>query len=92
MLSIAAILTKLIGSGIGAKLTGFSNRSSIGIGAGMISRGEVALIIASIGLSSQLLPQEYFTATIIVVIVTTIVTPPLLKWIVGQANEDPPQR
>ncbi|MNC82270.1 High-affinity Na(+)/H(+) antiporter NhaS3 [compost metagenome] len=54
-------------------------RSSAVIGAGMISRGEVALIIAATGLESGLLLPEYFTAVVIVVIVTTLVTPPLLK-------------
>ncbi|WP_019124011.1 cation:proton antiporter, partial [Brevibacillus massiliensis] len=79
ILSLIAIVTKLVGCGLGAKLTGFSTHSALGIGAGMISRGEVALIIAAIGLESQLLKPEYFTSTIIVVIVTTLVTPPLLK-------------
>lgn len=49
LLSVIAILTKWVGSGLGAKFTGFNTRSSVGIGAGMISRGEVALIIATIG-------------------------------------------
>lgn len=78
-LSILAILTKLIGSGLGARLTGFNTRSSLVIGSGMISRGEVALIIATLGLQNQLLAQEFYTAAIIVVLVTTLITPPLLK-------------
>lgn len=45
----------------------------------MISRGEVALIIASTGLTSGLLDPEYFTSVVIMVIITTLVTPPLLK-------------
>ncbi|WP_152391729.1 cation:proton antiporter [Paenibacillus guangzhouensis] len=77
--TIVAIITKLIGSGVGARLTGFDLRSSIGIGSGMVSRGEVALIIATTGLSSGLLAQEYFTPLVIVVILTTLVTPPMLK-------------
>ncbi|WP_314587152.1 cation:proton antiporter [Paenibacillus terrigena] len=77
--TIVAIITKLIGSGLGARLTGFDLRSSIGIGSGMVSRGEVALIIATTGLSSGLLAQEYFTPLVIVVILTTLVTPPMLK-------------
>ncbi|HEY4429400.1 MAG TPA: cation:proton antiporter [Paenibacillus sp.] len=80
LLTVIAILTKLIGGGLGARLTGFDNRSSAIIGSGMISRGEVALIIAATGLSSGLLQQQYFTSVIIVVIVTTLVTPPLLKY------------
>ena len=80
LISIVAIFTKLVGAGIGARLTGFDTRSSITIGAGMISRGEVALILATLGLSENLLAPEYFTTIIIVVIITTIVTPPLLKY------------
>lgn len=85
--SLIAILSKFIGSGIGARLTGFNMRSSMGIGAGMISRGEVALILAAMGLESGLLPTEYYTSMIIVIIVTTLVTPPLLKVIFGTRNQ-----
>lgn len=83
LLTIIAIATKLIGSGLGARLTGFDLRSSIGIGAGMVSRGEVALIIAAIGLEANLIAQENFTSLIIVIILTTLVTPPILKNIFG---------
>ncbi|MNB79214.1 High-affinity Na(+)/H(+) antiporter NhaS3 [compost metagenome] len=79
VLVIVSVLAKLLGGGLGARLTGFSTRSAVIIGTGMISRGEVALIIASTGLASGLLLPEYFTAVIIVVIATTLVTPPLLK-------------
>ena len=84
--SVIAILSKFIGSGAGARLSGFNSRSSMGIGAGMISRGEVALILAAMGLESGLLPTEYYTAMIIVVIVTTLVTPPLLKIFFGNRD------
>ncbi|MBW4081614.1 cation:proton antiporter [Paenibacillus sp. S150] len=79
LLTLVAILAKLLGGGLGARLTGFGTRSSAVIGAGMISRGEVALIIAAAGLENGLLPEQYFTPVIIVVILTTLVTPPLLK-------------
>ncbi|UPK43277.1 cation:proton antiporter [Paenibacillus pabuli] len=79
VISLIAIVTKLLGGGAGARLTGFDRSSSLAIGAGMISRGEVALIIASTGLASGLLDPEYFTSVVIMVIVTTLVTPPLLK-------------
>ncbi|UQD52240.1 sodium:proton antiporter [Bacillus methanolicus] len=81
LLSIVAILTKLIGASIGAKISGFSWNRSFGIGAAMVSRGEVALIIASIGLKTKLLSQDMFAVIIIVILVTTIVTPPMIKWI-----------
>jgi len=79
LLTIAAILTKLFGGAIGARLTGMDYRSAIAIGSGMISRGEVALIIASAGLQAQLLPNEYFTSVVITIILTTLIAPPMLK-------------
>jgi Kef-type K+ transport system membrane component KefB len=78
-LTLVAILTKVIGAGLGAKLAGFNNHSSLGIGTGMIARGEVGLIVASIGLSRGLIDNELFTVTVIIVLATTLVTPPLLK-------------
>jgi len=82
-LTVIAVLTKLIGCGFGARMTGFGTKSSAIIGAGMVSRGEVALIIAAMGLSSGLLAQDYFTAIVIVVILTTMITPPMLKYTFG---------
>ena len=84
--SIIAVVSKFVGAGIGAKMAGFNLKSSMGVGAGMISRGEVALILAAMGIESGLLPVEYYTAIIIVVIVTTIVTPPMLKLIFGKRD------
>lgn len=80
-LSVLAVLTKLVGAALGAKLAGFSWNSSFAVGAGMVSRGEVALIIAGIGLETKLLTPDLFAVLVVVVLVTTIVTPPLLKAI-----------
>ncbi|MEC0247253.1 cation:proton antiporter [Paenibacillus chitinolyticus] len=79
ILSLLAIATKLVGSAIGARLAGFKWRSSLAIGAAMVSRGEVALIIAAIGQESGLLSEEMFAVIVVVVLVTTIVTPPMMK-------------
>ncbi|MGP0686605.1 cation:proton antiporter [Priestia aryabhattai] len=87
LLSIVAILTKLIGASVGAKLAGFNWNSSLGIGSAMISRGEVALIIAAIGLESKLLTQDMFAIIVVVVLVTTIVTPPMMKWFFKSDSE-----
>ncbi|MHC5531439.1 cation:proton antiporter [Priestia megaterium] len=87
LLSIVAILTKLIGASIGAKLAGFNWNSSLGIGSAMISRGEVALIISAIGLESKLLTQDMFAIIVVVVLVTTIVTPPMMKWFFKSDSE-----
>ncbi|NHH94652.1 Na(+)/H(+)-K(+) antiporter GerN [Bacillus sp. MB95] len=86
-LSVVAILTKLIGASIGAKLAGFNWNSSLGIGSAMISRGEVALIIAGTGLESKLLTQDMFAIIVVVVLITTIVTPPMMKWFFKNDSE-----
>lgn len=78
-ISIVGILGKIIGSGIGAKLGGFRWLEAIQLGIGMVSRGEVGLIVASVGLSSGLLSDEVFSAIVAMVLVTTLVTPPLLR-------------
>ncbi|GGH21798.1 cation:proton antiporter [Paenibacillus segetis] len=79
VITIVACVTKLLGGWTGARLTGFNSKSSLIIGSGMVSRGEVALIIAATGLQAGLLLPQYFTSVIIMVIITTLVTPPLLK-------------
>ena len=89
ILSLVAILTKLIGGALGAKLTGFSGNSSLMIGSGMVSRGEVALIIAATGLQEALLLPKYFTSIVIVIIVTTLVAPPLLKYFIQLESKYP---
>ncbi len=73
------ILTKVLGCGSGALLGRFSPGEALTVGVGMISRGEVALITATIGLQAGLIDQSLFSATILLTIVTTVVTPPLLK-------------
>lgn len=79
VLSVIAIVSKLVGAAIGAKLSGFRLRPALGIGAAMVSRGEVALIIASIGLEEALITKSLFAVIVVVVLVTTIVTPPMMK-------------
>ncbi|PFP26838.1 sodium:proton antiporter [Bacillus sp. AFS073361] len=86
-LSILAILTKLIGAAAGAKMARFSWKNSLGIGAAMVSRGEVALIIATIGLETKLITEELFAVLVVVVLVTTIVTPPMMKFFFNQSSK-----
>jgi Kef-type K+ transport system membrane component KefB len=74
-----AILGKLVGAGYGARLAGFSWRESVQLGAGMISRGEVGLILAAVGLANGLLSQVEFSAIVGTVLFSTLVTPPLLR-------------
>ncbi|MNI15735.1 High-affinity Na(+)/H(+) antiporter NhaS3 [compost metagenome] len=86
-LSILAIITKLVGSALGAKAAGFGWHSALGIGAAMVSRGEVALIIAAIGQESDLLTQDMFAVIVLVVLITTIVTPPMMKLFFVEKRE-----
>ncbi len=86
-LSIVAILTKLVGASLGAKASGFGWRSSLGIGAAMVSRGEVALIISAIGLENHLLSQDLFAVIVVVILITTIVTPPMMKWLFTEQGQ-----
>lgn len=81
-LLIVAILSKIVGCGLGAKICGFSNMDSLAIGVGMISRGEVALIVAQKGEQAGLISSTLFPAIVLVVIVTTLITPILLKAVV----------
>lgn len=77
--TITGIIGKLFGAGFGAKLSGFDLKDSYVIGSGMISRGEMALIIGQIGFSAHLLSEEYYSAVIISVILITIISPFFLK-------------
>ena len=78
-ISVTGILGKLVGAGIGARLGGFTLRESIQLGAGMVSRGEVGLIVASIGVQQGLIHADVLSAVIGMVIATTLITPPLLR-------------
>ena len=91
-LTIVAVLTKVIGCGIGAKLCGYKNYQVKRIGVGMISRGEVALIVASKGDSMGLMSPEFLGPVIIVVVITTIVTPILLKIVFGPGTASVPEQ
>ncbi len=88
-LLIVAILTKVIGCGIGARLCKYSNKESLRIGVGMVSRGEVALIVASKGAAVGLMSTAFFGPVVIMVVVTTVITPILLK-IVFRKNKNHP--
>lgn len=79
VLTITAILTKVIGCGLGAKLCRYKNYQALRIGVGMISRGEVALIVANKGEALGLMGSQLMGPVVVVVILTTIIAPILLK-------------
>jgi Kef-type K+ transport system membrane component KefB len=78
-LAAVAIGAKALGCGIFARAFGFTTAESVRVGAGMISRGEVGLIVAGYGLANGLIEQPVFAASVVMVLVTTMVTPPLLR-------------
>lgn len=76
---IVSLITKVIGCGFTAKLAKNSWKDSLKVGVGMMTRGEVALIVASKGLNVGLMDQKYFVAVILLIICSSIVTPIILK-------------
>jgi len=79
ILTVLACVTKLIGCGLGARMSGFSKGSSTVIGTGMIARGEMGLITAQIGHQAGLLGGSDYSAMILVIILATVIAPLLLK-------------
>ena len=76
---IVALITKIIGCGLMSRALGFKGRDSLKIGVGMMTRGEVALIVSQKGLSVGMVSSVYFTAVILLIIVSSISTPLILK-------------
>ena len=81
VLVLVAIVAKAIGCGVFARLFGFSTAESVRVGVGMISRGEVGLIVAGYGLAYGLIGSDVFSASVLMVLVTTMVTPPLMRLV-----------
>jgi len=79
-LAAAAAFGKFGGAGLGARISGFSWRESSQLGVGMIPRGEVSLIIASVGLNLGVMDSGSFTAIIGAVLATTLITPSILRY------------
>lgn len=79
LITIVAVATKLFGCALGGKICGYSTKECFQIGAGMISRGEVALIVAKKGESCGLMDPKLFGPLVIVVVLTTIIAPIILK-------------
>lgn len=81
---VIAVVTKLIGSGLGALAAGLRPLQSLRVGVGMISRGEVALIIAGVGFQNKLIGADIFAAAVVMTLVTTLATPILLKLVYSE--------
>lgn len=88
---VVALITKIIGCGIVGRLCGFKMPHALKIGVGMMTRGEVALIIAQKGLSIGLMEPVYFTSVIFLIIVSSILTPIVLKLLYSKWPEESEQ-
>ena len=85
-ITAVAILTKVAGGAIGAKITGSDNQEALRIGIGMVARSEVALIVTNKGVAAGIIPTALFAPIAIMVIVTSILTPILLKLVFTTKN------
>ncbi|MBM3129207.1 MAG: cation:proton antiporter [Chloroflexi bacterium] len=83
---VVAIISKIVGCGLGAWLGKLSARQGLRVGIGMISRGEVGLIVAGIGLASQTITDSVYSGVVVMVLVTTLITPILLRWAFAPAE------
>ena len=88
-LFVVAVVSKVLGSGLGARLGGFTGAQALRVGVGMVSRGEVGLIVASVGVSQGLVDPGLFSATVVVVLLTTLVTPVMLRQVFPRATKPP---
>ncbi len=86
---LVALLTKVIGCGLAARILRYSTRDSLKVGVGMMTRGEVALIVSQKGLSVGMMDAKYFTSVILLIIVSSISTPIILKLLYrGEPEEE----
>lgn len=83
------LVSKIIGCGLMARICRFNGLDSLKIGVGMMTRGEVALIVAQKGLSAGLLTPVYFTSVILLIIVSSILTPIVLKVLYSKDAPSP---
>jgi Kef-type K+ transport system membrane component KefB len=86
---IVALITKVIGCGLAAKVCRFNWADSLKVGVGMMTRGEVALIVAQKGLDIGVVDPVYFTAVILLIVVSSVATPLVLKVLFTKAPPTP---
>lgn len=92
LLFVVAVISKVGGCGLGAFWGGFSRRDSLRLGVCMISRGEVGLIIAALGLSAGVFTaaDPLFATLFLVILLTTLITPLLVRWLFPRRSVDAP--
>lgn len=86
---IVGLVAKIIGCGLTARLSRYSLNDSIKVGVGMMTRGEVALIVAQKGLSAKIIEPVFFTPVILLIIISSILTPIALKMLYARDGAAP---
>lgn len=84
---VVVIISKLIGAGIGGRIGGMTNRESLQLGSGMIPRGEVVLIIATVGIVEGVIDADIYAAAVVLVILTILLIPPIMRYLFSQSHE-----
>jgi len=84
--TLAAVVTKFVGCGIGA--FGMKGREMAQVGAGMIPRGEVGIVVAQIGLGLGVIAPTFFAAVLFMAVATTLIAPPLIKMLYSESKDD----
>jgi Kef-type K+ transport system membrane component KefB len=92
VLTAVAMLTKVIGCGGAARMLGMKTRDSLIVGVGMMPRGEVAMIVALIGLNRNLIPQSTYSALILMSLLSTVIPPVILRnWLFKRDKNPAPE-
>ena len=87
-MTVLAVLSKFWAGKYSSEVFGFTNNEGNIVGAGMVSRGEVALIVAQIGITHHLFPEDIYSSLILVIIVTTVLSPFILNHFIKKSKQD----
>ena len=87
VMTILALLSKFWAGKYSSEVFGFTKNEGNIVGAGMVSRGEVALIVAQIGITHHLFPEDIYSSVILVIIVTTVLSPFILNYFIKKQKD-----
>jgi Kef-type K+ transport system membrane component KefB len=86
-ITVAAVVSKLVGCGLGAWSLGFADAKRVG--AGMVPRGEVGMVVAQIGATMGTISQQAYSVVVVMAVLTTVIAPVLLNWTFGSMASEP---
>ena len=87
LLVVFAVISKIIGCGLGGKLCGMSNHQALVVGIGMVARSEVALMVAQKGIAAGMIDPVILPAIVLSIIASALVTPVMLKTAISRGPE-----